>query len=221
MLNDLLDYMTLVCFAVNEEARFFKPGVKLQDQIQILLTGIGQRNAKRALEAALAGRTPRLVLSCGFAGGLQPNLVAGTVVFAVDSETALESPLRNAGALPARFHCADRVATTAAEKRALRESTGADAVEMESGIICDLCRARNIPSGTIRVILDTASEDLPLDFNNFMTEDDRMDYGKLAGTLLKSPGKVGALLRLQKQSTEAAKKLAEVLNRVVPTASNR
>ena len=221
MLNDLLDYMTLVCFAVKEEARFFKPGAKSQDQIQILLTGIGQRNAKRALEAALATRIPRLVLTCGFAGGLQSDLVTGTVVFAVDPETALESPLRNAGAHPARFQCADRVATTAAEKRALRESTGADAVEMESGIICDLCRARNIPSGIIRVILDTAIEDLPLDFNRLMTVDNRMDYGKLAGTLVKSPGKVGALLRLQKQSTEAAKKLAEVLNKVVLAGSGQ
>jgi len=208
----------LVCFAVKEEARFFKPGAESQGQIQILLTGIGQRNAKRALEAALAKQTPRLVLTCGFAGGLDPSLATGTVVFAVDPETALESSLRAAGAGPARFHCAPRVATAAEQKRALWESTGADAVEMESGIICELCRARNIPSGIIRVILDTASEDLPLDFNELMTENDRMDYGKLAGKLFRSPGKVGSLLRLQKQSTEAAKRLAGVLNGVLLSA---
>ena len=52
----------------------------------------------------------------------------------------------------------------------------------------------------MRVILDTANEDLPLDFNQLMTADQKMSYGKLALALVKSPGKVGALLRLQKQS---------------------
>ena len=41
-----------------------------------------------------------------------------------------------------------------------------------------------------------------------------MSYGKLALALAKSPGKVGALLRLQKQAQAAAEKLAEVLARI-------
>ena len=67
----------------------------------------------------------------------------------------------------------------------------------------------------MRVILDTANEDLPLDFNQLMTAEQKMSYGKLALALAKSPGKVGALLRLQTAGPEtAAGKLAEVLARI-------
>jgi len=203
--------MILVCFAVKEEARFFRP----QEQVEMLLTGIGRHNAEKTVRTVLAQQKPRLVLSCGFAGGLRPELAAGSVLFSVDAETDLEGPLLAAGARPARFHCVDRVATTAEEKRALWQATRADAVEMESQIICECCREQRIPSGTVRVILDTAGEDLPLDFNEMMTAEQRMDYSKLAVALVKSPGKVSALLRLQKQSGEAAERLADVLKKVL------
>ena len=207
--------MILICFAVKEEGRFFKPEAGSQQQIQTLLTGIGRYNAEKSIRKLLAQQNPGLVLSCGFAGGLRPDLAAGSVVFSVDDATSLERSLLAAGARPGRFQCVDRVATTAEQKRALWQATNADAVEMESQIICEWCRQQKIPSGTVRVILDTASEDLPLDFNEMMTTDQRMDYAKLAMALVKSPRKVNALLRLQKQSAEAAQRLAEVLNKVL------
>jgi nucleoside phosphorylase len=102
----------------------------------------------------------------------------------------------------------------AAEKQALRQSTGADAVEMESQIIRAACHEQSIPSATVRVILDTAHEDLPLDFNQLMTADQKMDIAKLTMTVAKSPGKFGALLKLRRQSQAAAEKLAQVLVRI-------
>jgi hypothetical protein len=231
-----LSPFTLVCFAVKEEAAPFKATVASRSDIQILLTGMGQRNAEKSIRATVAAdvrrRTEptvspdpsfqhsiipafRLVLTCGFAGALNPNLSLGTVLFSCDDAPHLQPRLLAAGARPTRFHCANRVASTAAEKRQLWESTRADAVEMESQIICNICREHQIPCATIRVILDTASEDLPLDFNFLMTADQQMDYRKLAFSLAKSPSKIAALLRLQKQSKEAASKLAGVLVRVL------
>ena len=206
----------LVCFAVKEEARAFQKLVEKGDSLRVILVGMGKRNAERAIRAALAEERPTLVLTCGFAGGLSAELATGTVVFAADSETSLEPALLAAGAKPARFHCAERVAVTVEEKRALREATGADAVEMESQIICSVCREQKIPSATVRVILDTADEDLPLDFNQLMTPDLKMSYVKLAMVLAKSLGKVGALLKLRKQSEAAATKLGQVLADLLP-----
>src|SRR5437016_87671 len=208
--------ITLVCFAIKEEAKPFQERLGSRSDLRTLLTGIGQRNAAKTIRAALAAQKPRLVLSCGFAGGLRPDLETGTALFSIDGGTDLEVALRQAGAQPARFYCIDRVLATAAEKRALWETTGADAVEMESQIICKICREEKIPSATVRVILDRANEDLPLDFDQLMTDDRRMDYSKLALALMRSPGKFPALRRLQKQTQMAAEKLAEVLAQVIP-----
>jgi adenosylhomocysteine nucleosidase len=204
----------LVCFALKEEAQPFQKWAGGRDDIRIILVGMGRRNAERAIRDALAKERPQLVLTCGSAGGLRPELTIGTVVFDADAETGLEPALLAAGAQRARFHCSDRVAATTAEKRALRQSTGADAVEMESEVIRAVCRELNIPSATVRAILDTAEQALPLDFNQLMTPEQEMSYAKLALALLKSPGKVGALLRLQKQSQAAARRLADVLARI-------
>jgi adenosylhomocysteine nucleosidase len=204
----------LVCFAVKEEARAFRKLAGERDNLKVILVGMGKRNAQQAIRAELAMDRPRVVLTCGFAGGLSPELAMGTVVFAADPATGLEPALLAAGAKPARFHCSERVTATIKEKRALWESTGADAVEMESEVIRATCRKEKIPSATVRVILDSANEDLPLDFNQLMTADQKLSYGKLAVALAKSPGKVGALLRLRKQTRGVAGNLAEVLARV-------
>src|SRR5688572_10101047 len=221
----------LFCFAVEQEAKFFYPtcipnnvisipdGQSFQESdhpgMEKLITGIGRENAERSLHTRLKHEPYQLVISCGFAGGLNPYLSTGMVVFATDEDAGLTPMLLSAGACPVRFYSSDRVATSVAEKRKLWESTGADAVEMESQIIRAIARAHGIPSATIRVISDDATENLPLDFNALMTADQRLNYPKLILTLLTSPTKIPALLRLQRQTQLAARNLADVLGKVI------
>jgi nucleoside phosphorylase len=179
---------------------------------------MGQRNAERSVREALATHKPGLVLTCGFAGGLRPDLKLGAVLFSGNGNSSLETAMLAAGAQRGQFLCRNEVAATSEQKRTLWKTTGADAVEMESEFICAVCRERQIPCATIRVILDPADQDLPLDFNQLMNAEQQIDYWKLALAIMKSPGKIGALLRLQKQSQFAAEKLAEVLVRILPAA---
>ena len=204
--------LSVVCFAVKEEARFFQVEPRINGRIRTVVTGMGARNAEHAICKVLEEQKPVLVLSCGFAGGLKPELTRGTIVFDVDPETKLHPKLISSGAVPVIFHCSQKVATTGEQKRVLRQTTGADVVEMESGVIRKICRSSGIPSGTVRIILDTASEDLPLDFNELMTPDQRLNLPKLLISLVKAPWKIKSLMRLQAQSAAAARKLAQVLN---------
>jgi nucleoside phosphorylase len=257
---------TLVCFALKEEAAPFRSGLRRGHHVSILLTGIGRQNAGKSLREFLAGwgahasgvqfpasrrkpsgatperaggtpALPELVLTCGFAGGLNPDLKLGDVVFELSTrrDEFHESPIKSldsfsvwdswnsslrdkllaAGAKPAKIFCADRIATTVSEKKKLRDETGADAVEMESAAIHAVCAEKHIPCATVRVISDTSGEDLPLDFNALARPDKNLDFGKLAWAIAKSPGKIGALMELRRKTRFAAERLAEGLEKTI------
>jgi hypothetical protein len=94
------------------------------------------------------------------------------------------------------------------------ETTGADAVEMESSVIHAICRnfgSRARQSGHFR----PGKRRLPLDFNTLMTSDDRVNYSRLAWTLVKSPQKIPQLLAFQRQTVTAARRLGEVLGELL------
>jgi adenosylhomocysteine nucleosidase len=205
----------LVCFAVRAEASHFTERGPSGVAVQTLITGIGRENAVRALESALDPSRPDLVLTCGFAGGLRPDLPVGTVVYHEDEGAALGPILSSLGAVPTVFHCSARIATTSLEKQQLRDETGADAVEMESEAIRQLCRERRVSSATIRVISDSVAEDLPVDFNALMNDRCQLQYQKLGWLLLKSPGRIPRLLRLQRHTRTAAKSLGSILQELL------
>lgn len=204
----------LVCFALKEEAAAFQRIATAKPDTSVLITGIGRRKAEKSVRDSLAGSLPTFMLTCGFAGGLNPDLETGDVIFSTD-EPKLGETLTRLGATRVKFFCVSRIATTAAEKGELRRITGADAVEMESEIIQTICRERGIACATVRVVSDAAGEDLPLNFNQLAKPDLSLDYGKLMLAIAKSPGKIAGLMRLQKNCRRAAQNLARVLAQVI------
>jgi adenosylhomocysteine nucleosidase len=208
-------HTTLVCFAVKEEAAPFMRVIHNHPACSVIVTGMGKLNAESAVRSFFEQQKPNLVLTCGFAGGLDPELTLGTVVFEENQGGDLGTVLEKLCAKRVKFFCASRMIITPAEKRSLREKTGADAVEMESGSIRALCSERHIPCATVRVISDTAGEELPLDFNRFMAPDNSISYARLGLAVLKSPGKFPQMLSFHKRTTRVAEKLARVLKDVL------
>ncbi|MDB6059658.1 MAG: nucleoside phosphorylase [Verrucomicrobiales bacterium] len=213
----------LVCFAVKEEAKFFSPlrevrvvkgdreQVRMRAFCQVWITGMGRTNAARGIREAIAKVKPDRVITAGFAGGLNPKLKVGDILYDEDFDAGLATQLDELGAISAKFCCHRRVAITAEEKFELWKETSADAVEMESSVIRTICKEFRIPSATIRVISDDAHQDLPLDFNALMTSEDRIDYPKLIWTVLSRPSRIPKLMEFQRQTIAASQKLGGVL----------
>ena len=206
----------LVCFAVIQEAKPFLKAVRGRASVRVLVTGMGARNAERIVREALPAFRPASVFTCGFAGALRTEWRVGDVLF--DQVTTSDDCARKliaAGAKAAAFHSSARVAITGAEKSALRTESGADAVEMESGVIQRVCAEAKVPCTTVRAISDRATDDLPLDFNALMARDQNLSYARLSLALLRKPRAVAGLIQLARHSALAAQALARVLQQII------
>ncbi len=168
------------------------------------MTGRGANNARRVTEAIPSEARWRGVITAGLAVGLDPALKVGDLVLEADegfpqTETILQNGVRRG-----RFHLSSRVATTADAKAELRRLTGADAVDMESAVIRELCLARGITRATLRLISDAADEDLPLEFSEPVGADQQLQLSRLVSRRLRSPGKIPARIRLGRPVSQCA-----------------
>lgn len=102
------------------------------------------------------------LVSFGLAGALHDGLECGDVLDAVrvvdaDGATLWEGgPLGVPGARRATMLATDRVVDDAAERRRLHERTGADALDMESGVLARTGRL----AGCLRAVSDTPARPL-------------------------------------------------------------
>jgi len=114
----------------------------------------------RVLEALAERKEVDGIISTGLCGALDPALRLGDVV--VSGDAPVDTP---AAFTRGAVHSIDHVAVTAAEKRRLRNQTGAIGVDMESAAIAGKAAEWKVPYLCIRAVSDRAGDTLPLDFN--------------------------------------------------------
>ncbi|MGF6773422.1 hopanoid-associated phosphorylase [Paraburkholderia sp. GAS199] len=180
---------------------------------------------ERALSAALA-RGCSGIVSFGTAGGLAPDLDAGALIVA----EAVDGPF---GRLPTDRLWADRLAAacaagplqsrvrrgpmaavaaplvTAQDKRALHQSTGALAVDMESHIAGAAAAAHGVPFAVCRAIVDPAWRTLPSAATAGLRDDGTTALGPILRELLRQPSQLGALIQLAGDAKAARASLVE------------
>jgi adenosylhomocysteine nucleosidase len=176
--------MIAVTFALPQESQDFRRALRAVETVgprllrgrlgeaEVLVghTGVGPVAAAENIAALLAFQRPRLLISTGFAGGLDPRMVTGDLLVAENfSDPALLAQSRrlladNPRAFFGSLTSQPQTAETANAKAALAAATGALAVDMETASVAAACTAAGVPMLAVRAISDAAGETLPVPF---------------------------------------------------------
>jgi hopanoid-associated phosphorylase len=176
----------------------------------------GSAERARSEAARLATGGAAALVSFGLAGGLAPWLRPGDLfapetvcsaggAWSVDPiwhrrahDRLTAGGLRSGGGVIAG---SERIVATAAEKRALFEATGAQAVDMESHEVAAAAAAAGLPFLVIRALADPYDQVIPQVAREALGPDGRVRFQGMLGGLLRERGGAVALLRLAGQST--------------------
>lgn len=186
--------------------------------IQVILGGGCGGRLAQDLEQAVAQGSGAF-LSMGLAGGLRPGLPPGAVVVASSVVSHNERfPTTKIWAdnlkriipdsVPGDIAGADRVVAETSAKTALRQLTGAAAVDMESHIVARIAHGHGIPFAAIRVIADPAERSLPLAAQAGFSPDGTIDVGGVIRALVAAPGQVFALIKTARDAQKAFRALS-------------
>ena len=185
--------------------------------VALVVGGMGRSAAHAACEVMLTGHRPRVIVSAGFAGALDPALRRYDALFprevldlegrrfeveCVDEE--------HASATPRRLLTVDTIVRTASEKAELRARFGADAVDMETSAVAELCLGRGVRFVPVRVVSDEAGVDLPKEVLDLMTRTGSYRVGAAVRAVWNRPSSLKDLWALHEHALRAADRLAEV-----------
>lgn len=109
----------------------------------------------------------------------------------------------------------DEIAFLPETKRSLSEGTGALCVDMESHAVVHAASMEAIPFLALRVVADTASDEIPRAASQALAPDGGVQMGTLALALAKNPAGIPGFLKLRKRSASGF----ETLRRVAPLLS--
>ncbi len=185
--------------------RFFE-----KDDVVLVCGGIGAAAARRAAEAVIVLFAPSILYSAGFAGALDPQLKVGEVfcpkrvINAGDGSSIVLNDGK--GVLVSFGAVAD-----SGQKRKLRESFGAQAVDMEAAAVLRAAEARGIAFGAVKAISDDSEFDLP-PTDRFVDAEGNFSESRFALFVAVRPWMWPRVLRVASNSNQASRALSAHLS---------
>ena len=188
--------------------RFFTEGEKA-DEAVLVCGGIGAGSARRAAEAAIAIYTPTVIYSIGFAGGLVSELKVGDVVQparVIDAGDGSRVDLAGGEGVLVSFGAV----ASPAQKAKLKESFGAQLVDMEAAAVARAAQARGVEFKAVKAISDEFDFALPA-LEQFIDAEGQLQQGRLAAYAALRPWLWPKLRRLAINSNRASRALSDWL----------
>lgn len=190
--------------------RFFEA-----ENCALVCGGIGPVAARRAAEAIVALYQPRLLVSVGFAGALEPSLRVGDVLElrqVIDASDGSRSDTGYGDGTLVSF------ASVAGEdqKRKLAKSYKAGVVDMEAAAVAKSAQAHGLEFRAIKVVSDELGFPMPL-MEEFITSDGRFRSRGFAAHVAIRPWMWGTAIQLGRNSAKAAEALSQHLRRNLQT----
>ncbi|MCE9630115.1 MAG: hypothetical protein K8S94_05260 [Planctomycetia bacterium] len=203
----------------------FHQGTVTGRRVAWCVAGVGADAAAAATRLLVDGHRPRLLISAGFAGGLDPALPRGSVVRPGASLTEMDRPpipLAQIGIVAESRTAAvsivtvSNVAATAAAKRLLATRFGAQLVDMETYAVASVARSAGIDCASVRVVSDDASQELPREVATLAAPQSSLRrLGAAVGAIGRRPRAAVDLWRLWEHAVVDGKTLAAALVELV------
>lgn len=194
----------------------------LEDDIAVVLVcgGIGKEAARRAAVAMMQLYAPTVIYSVGFAGALDPKLKAGDLVQPAQVIDASDGSRINLGEGEGVLVTFGSVASPA-QKAQLRDSYGAQLVDMEAAAVWRAAQAHGVKFSAVKAISDEFDFTFP-ELEKFVDADGRFQQGRFARYAAVRPWLWRKVNRLASGSNRAVQGLNDwlmtSLNRIITQA---
>ena len=188
----------------------------------VVCGGIGPEAARRAAEAVIVLYSPDLLYSVGYAGALDPTLKVGDLLTPAQVINGSDGSRLDVSKGQGTLLSLNAVASVAQKSR-LRESYGAQAIDMEASAVARAAEARGVGFRAIKVISDEFNFELPTD-GRFVDAEGRFHQGRFALHALIRPWLWLPLVHLGSNSASATRalcsELRDILSKEIPAASS-
>jgi adenosylhomocysteine nucleosidase len=187
--------------------RFFESG-----DVVVVCGGIGAEAARRAAEAVIVLYQPGIVYSAGYAGALDPAIGIGQVMRPARVIHVGDGSSASIAGGEGVLVTASGVASPA-QKQKLRESFGAQAVDMEASAVARAAEARGIEFAAIKAISDEFEFEFPAP-DRFVDSEGRFLEMRFALFVALRPWSWLRVIGLARNSRQATRALCEGLQRL-------
>ena len=203
----------------------FIEGKFIGTDVVIAISGVGIKKARNCTNSLIKKYNPKIIISAGFAGALNPKLTLGEIVvpgWAASIKNQEKIQFENRLPYIAFKYINGGVLTESSfinskeKKLDLFVKSGAEIVDMETWAIADAASKLETKVISVRAVSDLTNQHLPR-MEKIFNRESKIDYKKAFGYFKANPGEVVNFLRFKYVNLRKARiRLNSFLSLLIP-----